>query len=291
MRPSRGDSFPVSHPVAGDKAELAALWQTVFHDSGEYAELIFSRVYVPDNTLVIRLGGEIVSMLQMVPCEMKTGDSVVPAAYVCGVATLPSERGKGLMTGLMAAALNVMRQKGFAYSFLIPAEAWLFEVYKKSGFTQEIYRAAETYTRDGLTVGGRALTTGGLLPDGHVLSSDCLSPSSDLEFVDSSDLEFVDYSDSRGGDYFSFFDTKQRERHSAILHNSYDVETAVRDLKYDNGTVRVALDKGNPAGIAFAAPTSDNSVTIKEILYNDNRIKESLIRHILDRYNATTAEV
>jgi predicted acetyltransferase len=275
MRPGQNSFLSYSHSLPGDKREVADLWQDVFQDSKEFTELFFSRVFKPEHTLVVKRDKRIISALQMVPCEIKIADRILPSAYVCGVCTLPSERGKGIMNRLMTEAMNVMRQKEYALSILIPAERWLFDFYKKFGYTHPVNYKTETYSLATLPTNAQETPVG----------SDDDSVIRRTTFPDYTFAECVT------DEYFPFFDRKQRERRCTVLHNAYDFETILRDLKYEQGSTWVALKANKPVGIAFAKPESEHAICIKEILYDDTRVKKRLIDHILNQYHARTATV
>ena len=251
------------HPLPDDTAEMISLWQTTFQDSDEFVDLFFSRVYRPENTLIIKNEGKIVSALQMIPYEIKIADNIIPSAYVCGVCTLTLERGKGFMKTLMNEAMDDMRQKGYGITTLIPAHPWLFDIYKKFGYIHPINYNIECYSCEPGSDDQHLLQT--------VTSGYTLTPYT--------------------GEYFRYFDKKQRERQCAVLHNTYDVENIISDLVNDDGNVWVALHKDHPVGIAFANPISEKDITIKEILYDNTQVKEALIYHILNIYNAKTAKI
>ena len=245
-----------SHPLHTDKDKLKSLWQTVFQDSEEFANLFFNRVYRPENTLIIRKEDSIVSALQMIPYSMKIADRIIPSAYVCGVCTLTLERGKGLMNILINEAMEIMRQKGYCVSILIPAQPWLFDFYKRFGYTHPINYSIESY---------------------HI-NKDATTPSN---------YTYIPYTTR----YYPFFDKKQCERQNAVLHDVHDMKNIIQDLINDNGNAWIALEEDTPVGIALAKPVSKNTVVVKEILCNNTQIKESLINNILNIYNAQTAEV
>jgi predicted acetyltransferase len=254
-----------SFPLPDDKQEIILLWQDIFQDSNDFIYLFFSRVYKPENTLVVKKDHRIISFLQMIPYEIKTISGILPAAYLCGVCTLPSERGNGIMKTLMAEAMEKMHQKGYLISTLIPAAPWLFDFYKKFGYIYPINHEVDT-----------------------IYSSDKQLPDAGFETMISSDYTIIEGTTDK---HFSYFDRKQRERRCALLHNAYDFETIVRDLKYDGGNVWVALKKNIPVGIAFAKPEAKDKIIIKEIFYDNAPIKETLIHYLLNLYNARTAEV
>jgi predicted acetyltransferase len=156
-----------------------------------------------------------------------------------------------------------MRQKGYLISTLIPAEPWLFDFYKKFGYTHPVNYKTETHS------------TG--------------APPS---VIPQTNLTGYTLAECTSDKYFPYFDSKQRERRCAVLHNARDFETVIRDLKYDKGNTWVILKENNPVGIAFAKPENEHTVCIKEILCDNPSIKEALIDHLLTRYNnVRTAKV
>ncbi|KKY60439.1 hypothetical protein Tanf_12990 [Tannerella forsythia] len=236
---------------------MEILWQTVFHDSDEYVRMFFDRVYQPENTFVIEQEGRgVVAMLQAVPYGVKINSAILPCAYVCGVCTHPSERGKGYMKVLLREAMHAMRKRGFALSMLIPAEPWLFEVYRRYGYTVPINVGVEYYVADRM----EQTDTCRIIP--------CPEKT-----------------------YDAYFDLTQRRRRCAVLHDAADFETIRLDCLADGGHVWVALDGERPVGMAFEAPESSTDVLIKEILYDDPAVKDALIRYILIRHHAQTAFV
>ncbi|MDR2914710.1 MAG: GNAT family N-acetyltransferase [Tannerella sp.] len=242
-----------SHPLPEDQEMVAKLWQDVFHDTDEFVNLFFSRVYKPENTLVIKHNDRIIAALQMVPYDIKVNNKIIPSAYVCGVCTHPSERGKGLMNKLMHEAMNEMQKKGFGITTLIPAEPWLFDFYKKFGYTQPINHSVEEYVCHQRLV--------------KVMNTDPYT--------------FVECTN----EHFPYFDSKQRERKCTVLHNAYDFETIIRDLKHDGGSIYVALENNIPTGMAFTKRVSDKSALIKEILYDNKQVKTALYYHAFKMYD------
>lgn len=239
------------------KEQVSTLWQTVFHDTDEFVNLYFNRVYKSENTLVIEKEGRLVSMLQMIPYEMKVDETTLSCAYICGVCTHPSEQGKGYMKALMKQAMDTMRERGFAVTTLIPAEPWLFDFYKRFGYAIPVNVGVEEYTETDFTNATGKYT-------------------------------IVPCSAER---CFSYFDSRQRERKCAILHDGFDFETVCLDCIADGGNVWVAFDKELPVGMAFEVPSSDRRVFVKEILYDNMLVKRALIRHIITYRHATTAHV
>jgi hypothetical protein len=235
----------------GDKMELALLWKKVFNDSDEFVKLFFDNVYKPKNTLVVRQNRQIVSALQIVPYKVKVNDLVLDAAYICGVCTRDSERGKGYMNRLMNESMELMKEREFAFSFLVPAEPWLFDVYRKANYKIEIqYTKHKTHDA-------------GLNPH--------LFPTIDIIRCNL--------------DYYPYFNKKQLERKCCVLHDYNDFDIILRDNQTDGGGVFVALYNDVPAGMIFAIPSDNDMIVIPEILYDAEIIKEALAHYVGKYFN------
>ncbi|MDR3269320.1 MAG: GNAT family N-acetyltransferase [Tannerella sp.] len=243
------------------KQQVIDLWKTSFEDTDDFIRLYFERVYREEHTLTLRENGRMISALQMLPYEITYRGATVPAAYICGVCTLPSERGKGRMNRLMLQAMDVMRDRNYALTVLIPASDRLFDYYERFGYTKAFDYSLET----------------------HHLSAMPPAPSS---------CRVMPHRDVPPDTLYAYFDRKQRERVCAVLHTAYDWDTILLDCLADGGDVWVALRRdGQPEGLALAVPTGKDTVYIKEILYEQADIKDTLIRHILTHFHRQTAQV
>ena len=264
-----------SNPLPEDKEEMISLWQATFKDSDEFTYLFFDRVYKPENALVIKKGGQIISALQMIPYEIKTDYEIIPSAYICGVCTHPSERGNGFMKKLMYEAIEIMRERIYKVSILIPAEQWLYDFYSQFGYVHQIKYIAETYTFDNQTKNTET------------------NPSLGQFTLDKQEYSFS--ASYHGGylfkectieNYYTYFNLKQRERKSSILHDYDDLTTISKDLTLDGGSVYIALEYDKPVGIAFVKPEQDNLIIIKDIAFNSIKTKDAIIHYIANLYKA-----
>lgn len=119
--------------------ELKLLWKTTFKDEEKYINRFFEKVYSPDNTLVERMDGQVVSMLYMVPYELEINNIVYPAMYLYALATAEPYRGRNIMSGLIDKAHEIADKKGYLCSFLIPERETLFDFYRKFGYEIPFY--------------------------------------------------------------------------------------------------------------------------------------------------------
>lgn len=113
-----------------DKKELSSLWQMTFLEDSQVIECFFQSIFKNVITPVIKIDGEIVSSLFLLPC--KIGKYEGKCVY-CAM-TAYSHRGKGYMKELLDFSYNYCKENGFDFLFLVPAEESLFDYYAKCGF-------------------------------------------------------------------------------------------------------------------------------------------------------------
>ncbi len=126
-----------------DKKELQSLWQITFLEDFSVTEKFFNDVFESVVTPVIKVDGEIVSALFLLPCSI--GKYKGKCVY-CAM-TKYSQRGKGYMRELLDFSYNYCKENDFDFLFLVPAEKSLFDYYAKCGF--EKFGISRTYTFDG----------------------------------------------------------------------------------------------------------------------------------------------
>ena len=132
----------------GMRGQLRELWSACFGDSNAYVDLYFEQHDAARHTMVFLDGDHIASMLSLLPMTVVTQAGILPARYVYAVATLPSYRGRGISTKLLAAAHKAMREAGVKLSVLVPSNAALYNFYGKRGFDTEFYSGRAIVPRD-----------------------------------------------------------------------------------------------------------------------------------------------
>lgn len=239
------------------------LWKTAFGDSNKFMKLYFNQVYRDENALVLEEDGRVLSSLQMLPYTMMFYGEEISVAYISGASTWPSEQGKGLMKKLLMNAFEEMRKRNVAVSALIPAEKWLFNYYRSQGYTEVFEYSLKVYTRH--------------------------------EYIEPErDLIVVQQDEDVTEQLYDFFCKKLKERKLCILHTYDDLVTIIKDLKLSKGKLFVLYNQEKqPAGMAFAVhPDKSNypeSVLVKEILYNDERVKKHLLFEITRQFKVHKA--
>ena len=103
--------------LPNDVETLKRLWLKCFYDKEEATELFFKRNKNYTHGYVAADGDIIVSAVYLIDCNL-CGKS---AHYLCGAATLPEYRNRGIMTELIKFALADAQKRGDCYSVLLPA--------------------------------------------------------------------------------------------------------------------------------------------------------------------------
>lgn len=122
---------------------MREMWQTVFGDSDEFADIYFSQKYKNENTLIYFEGNKPAASLQMWEYDFSFYKERIPIYYLAGLATYPEFRRKGYMSELMTQAHQIMKERGILLSILIPAEEWLYNFYRQFGYTQVFEEGGE----------------------------------------------------------------------------------------------------------------------------------------------------
>jgi len=129
-----------------DKNELKQLWRVSFGDPERYVNFYFNRRYRPENTRVCMADGRIVSAAQFFPYDISYGGNILKGVYILGVCTHPHYRRRGFTARIIQNLLMEQAAVGFDLAFLIPAEKYLFELYRKFGFA-ELFTAYEGHVK------------------------------------------------------------------------------------------------------------------------------------------------
>lgn len=122
------------------------LWKETFHDSDEYINLVFDAYFNPELVEYEEREGRVVSAMMAVPYRFGNGRNQLQGLYLCGLATDPEYRRKGIMGGMIDKLAEKMQTSEYSFMFLIPADAGLQRYYKDQGFVNAFYRIKDQYT-------------------------------------------------------------------------------------------------------------------------------------------------
>ena len=112
------------------------IWRTTFGDSDDFIALYSRTTFDPRRTHLLTALDQIraLSHVQYLPYLMRYCDQWWRTGYISGAATESDQRGKGLVQLLMRASHQQMWREDCLCAFLIPAEEWLYQFYRKMGY-------------------------------------------------------------------------------------------------------------------------------------------------------------
>jgi len=107
----------------GTEADHEAVYQTLLHvfhgpDRESFLGALSDPVYRPEQRLLAKVNGRIVSHLHLTEREIRFGSVTIPVNGVMWVGTLPEFRGMGFAQNLMRLASERAREKGVALQML-----------------------------------------------------------------------------------------------------------------------------------------------------------------------------
>lgn len=241
------------------KEQVIDLWRTCFGDPELFIQLFFEQVYRDEYTLTLERDGRVISALQILPYTLCYYGEMIPIGYICGVSTLPEERGKGYMKQLMAQAESELKSRGLALATLIPAEPWLFDYYARMGYTTAFDYAWKCYER-----------------------RETADTSTDL-FLQAEKLPDADVSALH-----TYLDRELRQRPICLLHTAADLQVNLIDFWQSGGGVFTLRDSAQQiAGMAFVLHEADtNELLIKEWLTEDESTARCFMQQLLRHFQA-----
>lgn len=221
------------------REEVERLWKTCFHDTDEFIRFYFDRKYLDENALVSRNEkGHAVAVLQMLPYPMTFGQEVVNVSYISGACTLPEARSRGIMRELLGEAFRRMKQRGLAFSILIPQEDWLYDYYARVGYSPVFKVVERCYSVHERDLQGKFR------------------------------VEVARNASEITGEWFAYFEEQNRRRKFCVQHLREDFDAVVQDLFAEDGRlIAVRGENGRLAGMAFAVPDGDR-VRVNDWFYD-----------------------
>ncbi len=128
---------------------LINLWHEVFGDDEDYIRLFFKEAYFDSECFAEIIDGEIVSALYLLKSDIKYGGKIYHGRYLYAAATLPSHRGKGIMSELIGEAAEYAHSQSLDFIALVPASDSLYDYYGKFGYKQAMYKYRLEISREG----------------------------------------------------------------------------------------------------------------------------------------------
>lgn len=231
------------------------MWKLCFPmDSDVFIDFYFEKIYKNEETLLYLIDKKPVASFQILPFPIKVGNSIKLSGYISGAMTHPDFQGKGIMKEMLNTSCEIMKEKCYEYSFLIPQEDWLFDYYAKFG-----YQEAFPFSLDPITKIDARDTESNVLRDKEVQIY------THLEEVDIDNFYSI---------YYRFL----MEQDSAVLKPKKQIEYILEDFFIDHGVLFL-----NDWGLAFTLRKSDG-IRLKEFFYFDPEIRSEFLITISDYF-------
>lgn len=130
--------------LAEDERPMAkALWKEAFDDSDAFIDWYFANKILPGNSLCMFEGGELLSIVHMIPYTLRIQGKPIKSAFIAGVATSMSRRGEGLMRTMLLESLRLLKSRGIFITHLYP---FSHKFYEKLGWTAYSHMSRQTVT-------------------------------------------------------------------------------------------------------------------------------------------------
>ena len=221
------------------------LFKLCFDDSAEFVDFYFRKRYTNENNFAILRNNAPVAALQAIPYSMTFFDKHINLAYLSAICTHPDFRNQGLMTQLLRNTYNQLFADNIIAAILIPAELWLFDIYKKYDFETLFYRSKKQ------------------------IDTSILSKTQNCRIYD-----FTTFDKHKA---FQYFDTEMHKRNGCIQHSLHNFEAACEDIYNSDGIILIAECENEISGMLFVTKINEN-VTVIEHFADTDEISNNLFK-------------
>ncbi|MDR1198493.1 MAG: GNAT family N-acetyltransferase [Prevotellaceae bacterium] len=225
-----------------------ALYKLCFDDSDRFVSFYFDKRYTEKNHFTILKNNIPVAALQVIMYMMTFFDAKISFAYLSAICTHPDFRRHGLMTELLEKTHKQLFADGIYAAFLIPAEPYLFDVYRRNDYETVFYRTKKQINTCNFVI----------------------------------NCKIYEYPEAEKNKVFEYFDGKMNERNCCIQHSFRDFETVCEDIYSSDGVILIAECKNKIAGISFASPIS-GSIAVIDHFAETQAISESLLKAVSEK--------
>ncbi len=124
---------------AADREMLTDLWVRSFDDPERYVRNFHGMLAKPENTVVYREDGQIVSAAYLIPADLHIGDEVYPSYYFYAASTHPDFRRRGFMEQIIRFSRTLCEERGIDFLVLAPTGNDLYQYFSRFGFRANFY--------------------------------------------------------------------------------------------------------------------------------------------------------
>ena len=245
---------------------MEKLWNETFGDLDAYIKLVFDNYFDEDLTATFVHEGEVKSALMGVPYLFKGGGSgaTLKGLYLCGLATRQDMRGKGIMTSLLEEINEKALEKGFDFTFLVPASESLSQYYSDRHYHNAFYKIREHFVVD---------------HDFKVHDMDKTVLKTFSGPSDSELLQFLMKNEQRG------VNAAEGSENSPVrydlVHSDKDWRAVLEEALISDQPVKVLYSsEGEIRGVAFIE-IKGTEVIVKRIILSDEKYRDIILHNLL----------
>ncbi len=122
-------------PTRDDIPKLKSVYLECFDEDIKAADFMFENMLLPKYAYAARLNGAVVAALYLLPCEIALENGKTARShYLMGAGTSKAFRRLGIMGKLITYCCEAAKENGDKYSVLRPADASLFDYYRRFGY-------------------------------------------------------------------------------------------------------------------------------------------------------------
>jgi GNAT superfamily N-acetyltransferase len=269
------------------KRKMIGLWKSTFHDSDAYISLVFDTYFDPELVEYELDGGELVAALLGIPYEFGNVDHKVKALYLCGLATQPQHRSRGIMTRLIDRINDKARAAGYAFTFLIPVDAKMRNYYYDRGYVNAFYRVIDNYTS--LHDFDREFDSVLMEQKGKVYELKKKAfQALQTGYINQEQTD----EDAVKGIASLIKNSEQNQSDFRIIHSEKDVDTLIKENAISNGTIfYVKNTRGDVTAAAFTFNHEKSVVDLMRVYAVDEGSRFKLLGAVKSHYSDASMRV
>ncbi len=230
--------------LAKDERPLAkALWKEAFQDSDAFINWYFDHKILQGNSLCMFEGGELLSIVHMIPYAVRIQGRPVNSAFIAGVATSEKRRGEGLMRTMLSESLALLKTRGTAITHLYP---FSHKFYEKFGWAAYSCVSRQTVTAASRLRGADVIET---------MNADELSP---------------------------MYNRMMKDFDGYVIRGKREWEWRLGELKSDGGRCAVLIRDDRACAYMLYYATKEKADII-ETVYEDEEDIGALLAYILSQ--------
>lgn len=280
------------------------LWKDTFHDSDEYVALIFDNYFNPEYVECASDGDKLVAAMIGIPytfkyhnkCDKENDDcrskimddvDVFRGLYLCGLATDPNYRGRGLMSKMIERINSRARDKGFDFTFLIPANEGLIKFYEDRDYVEAFYRINYRFLVSHnfkVEFEARLNERNCSIRESCNNMADCklIDIKSEMNRFDAHQLSVLDVDNEDESvllnNWLCANDSKPGVL--SMQHTAKDWNIVFRENQLSGGMIVYVTWSNEIRGVAFVNFNGDNSVSVPYIVSVDECARYSLLQNL-----------